>query len=62
MCIKLTEDHSSTNSFYASLGGVTNQEMMSIEMELLTLLNFKLTISAEEFDNYKAGLCQFSAE
>ena len=51
--IKLTEDDTCLNSFYARLGGVSNDEMLRVESQFLKLLDFNVFISKEEFVTYQ---------
>lgn len=44
------------NSYYARLGGVSNQEMVRIELEFLKLLDFKVHISKDEFSKYERDM------
>lgn len=40
------------NAFYARVGGVTNAELNRLEMELLFLLDFEMTVSSRVFESY----------
>lgn len=44
------------NSYYARLGGVTNQEMVRIELEFLKLINFNAYISKAEYKKYSMDI------
>jgi hypothetical protein len=41
------------NSYYARLGGVTNDEMMKLELDFLKLIDFKSHVSTKEFNKYQ---------
>lgn len=55
------------NAFYARVGGVSNPELNKLELELLFLLDFDVTVSARVFESYcqhleKEMLCNGIAE
>lgn len=54
--IKLTDDDTYLNTYYARLGGVTTQEMVRIELEFLKLLNFNAHVTEDEFEKYKEDI------
>ncbi|KAG6420430.1 hypothetical protein SASPL_116957 [Salvia splendens] len=41
-----------TNAFYARVGGVSNPELNKLELELLFLLDFEVTVSSRVFESY----------
>ncbi|CAI2358842.1 unnamed protein product [Moneuplotes crassus] len=59
LAIKLTEDDACNNEFYARLGGVSNQEMLELELQLLQLIDFNLVISKEEFTSYQREMASY---
>lgn len=40
------------NAFYARVGGVSNAELNKLELELLFLLDFGVTVSSRDFESY----------
>lgn len=52
IAIKYNEDEYYDNKFYAKVGGLTLKEMNNLEINYLSLIDFKLYISEEVFDNY----------
>ena len=55
------------NAFYARVGGVSNPELNKLELELLFLLDFDVTVSSRVFETYcqhleKEMLCSGIAE
>ena len=56
IAIKYNEDEYYDNKFYAKVGGLTLKEMNNLEINYLSLIDFKLYISEEVFDNYFENL------
>ena len=56
IAIKYNEDEYYDNKFYAKVGGLTLTEMNNLEINYLSLIDFKLYISEEVFDNYFENL------
>ena len=54
--IKMTEDDTCKNTYYARLGGVSNAEMVRLEVEFMKLVDFQVNITEFEFKAYKADL------
>lgn len=55
------------NAFYARVGGVSNAELNKLEIELLFMLDFGVTVSSRVFESYcqhleKEMLCNGSIE
>lgn len=40
------------NAFFARIGGISNFELNKLELELLFLLNFRLTVTSSVFQRY----------
>lgn len=57
LAAKFWDDHYYSNRHYAKVGLVMLQEMNFLELRLLKLLQFRLTISPEEFQNYQSTIC-----
>lgn len=53
---KFFEDDYYKNSYYSNVGGISTTELNSLELELLTLLEFDLFVSAEDFTSYAHAL------
>ncbi|XP_059661043.1 cyclin-U1-1 [Cornus florida] len=49
---KMLDDVHYNNAFYARVGGVSNAELNKLEMELLFLLDFGVTVSSRVFESY----------
>ena len=56
MAIKYNEDEFYDNKFYAKVGGLSLNEMNNLEINYLSLIDFKLYISEEVFDTYFENL------
>lgn len=53
---KAISDSYCSNSFYAKVGGISTKEINTLELELLFLLDWRLTCSADVLDHYYANL------
>ncbi|XP_058092268.1 cyclin-U1-1-like [Magnolia sinica] len=49
---KVLDDVHYNNAFYARVGGVSNAELNRLELELLFLLDFGVTVSSRVFESY----------
>ncbi|XWS68509.1 hypothetical protein CRYUN_Cryun04dG0096700 [Craigia yunnanensis] len=49
---KILDDAHYNNAFYARVGGVSNAELNRLELELLFLLDFGVTVSSRVFESY----------
>ncbi|KAF3443728.1 hypothetical protein FNV43_RR13418 [Rhamnella rubrinervis] len=49
---KMLDDMHYNNAFYARVGGVSNAELNRLELELLFLLDFGVTVSSRVFESY----------
>ncbi|KAL2474194.1 Cyclin-U1-1 [Forsythia ovata] len=49
---KILDDVHYNNAFYARVGGVSNTELNKLEIELLFLLDFGVTVSSRVFESY----------
>ncbi|XP_057787227.1 cyclin-U1-1-like [Salvia miltiorrhiza] len=49
---KTLDDEHYNNAFYARVGGVSNSELNKLELELLFLLDFDVTVSSRIFESY----------
>ena len=58
--IKYNEDLIFENKYYSEVAGVSIKEFNSLEREFLTIINFNLYISDEEFLKYKFYLEKYS--
>ena len=52
LATKFYDDEVFKNAFYASLGGVTVQELNFLEIDLLNMLKFSLVVPVETYDQY----------
>ncbi|XVF13359.1 hypothetical protein REPUB_Repub08aG0201600 [Reevesia pubescens] len=53
---KILDDEHYNNAFYARVGGVSNTELNRLELELLSLLDFGVTVSSRVFESYCSHL------
>ncbi|KAF5481113.1 hypothetical protein F2P56_001793 [Juglans regia] len=49
---KMLDDEHYNNAFFARVGGVSNAELNRLELELLSLLDFGVTVSSRVFEIY----------
>ncbi|XP_044466747.1 cyclin-U1-1-like [Mangifera indica] len=49
---KMIDDMHYNNAFYARVGGVSNAELNKLELELLFLLDFGVSVSSRVFESY----------
>jgi hypothetical protein len=49
---KFLDDFYYKNEFYAKIGGISKQEMNTLELELMETFDFSLFIREDEFMNY----------
>ncbi|XVE49766.1 hypothetical protein DITRI_Ditri01bG0107800 [Diplodiscus trichospermus] len=49
---KILDDAHYNNAFYARVGGMSNAELNRLELELLFLLDFGVTVSSRVFESY----------
>jgi len=58
MCsAKFLDDHYCNNLYYAKVGGVSNSELNSLEVEFLALTNFDLFVQSENYFKFLRELC-----
>jgi len=53
---KFFDDKYYNNAYYARVGGISTKEMNTMELEFLYLVNFKLHVTPEVFEQYKSEL------
>ena len=56
---KFFEDKYYKNSYYARVGGISNPELNVLESQFLQMIDFKLFVSTEEYENYRNTLIQY---
>jgi hypothetical protein len=59
MAIKYNEDDYYSNTFYAKVGGVTMQELNSLEVEFTKLIKYNLFVDIEVYNKYKIYLMHY---
>jgi hypothetical protein len=59
---KLSDDLHYHNGFWAKIGGVTNAEMNSLEMKVMSLLGWSAHVPKHEFDRYRDALAALRGE
>lgn len=52
MRVLLCDSRHYNNAFYARVGGVSNVELNRLEIDLLFLLNFEMTVHSRVFESY----------
>ena len=57
---KFFDDKFYKNSYYSKVGGISNSEMNTLEIQFLLFIDFELFVSPEEFNKYKENLSLFS--
>jgi hypothetical protein len=57
---KFFDDLFYNNAFYAKLGGVTALEINALEVDLLSLLNFSLFVTSEQYAKYHGELQSYA--
>ncbi|KAG8066352.1 hypothetical protein GUJ93_ZPchr0004g38549 [Zizania palustris] len=53
---KVLDDFHHNNAFFARVGGVSNAEMNKLELELLAVLEFEVSVSHRVYELYRAHL------
>ncbi|KAJ3693635.1 hypothetical protein LUZ60_009115 [Juncus effusus] len=53
---KVLDDLHHNNAFFARVGGISNSELNKLELELLFLLDFSVTVSSNVFERYYSHL------
>jgi Cyclin len=56
---KFFEDKYYKNSYYSKVGGISNIELNTLELQFLLLIDFQLYVSDEEYEKYQHTLMQF---
>ncbi len=62
LAAKFLDDNHDTNRTYAQIGGVTNEEINQLELELVHLLDFSLTFSVDEYERCRGALLNAAAK
>ena len=52
VAVKLYEDHFYNNAYYSRIAGIPCLELNQLEVELLSLLEYDLTVTSEQYDKY----------
>lgn len=61
LAVKYLEDEVHSNGYYARVGGLTIDEMNSLELKLLKVLDWDVSVSPETFAVYEEGMMQTAA-
>lgn len=56
---KYYEDNPINNKTFAELVGINCDELLNLEMEFMSMIDFKLYIKEEEFEKYKQKIAKF---
>jgi len=56
LAAKFFDDHYYNNAYYGKVGGVSNSEVNSLEIEFLFMVNFNLFVATEEYNVYNQRL------
>jgi len=60
LAAKFFDDHYYNNAYYGKVGGVSNSEVNSLEIEFLFMVNFNLFVATEEYNVYNQRLMTHS--
>ncbi len=52
VAVKYIDDFYYKNEYYAKIGGITREEIDSMEIEMMSNFNFTVFINQNEFINY----------
>lgn len=58
LAVKYLEDEVHSNVYYAKVGGLTPEEMNALEIKLLEVLDWNLSVSPETYADFEEGLIQ----
>lgn len=58
LAIKYVDDEVFSNAHYARVGGVTVKELNELEMKMLSIMDWKMTVSPETYALFEDGLVQ----
>lgn len=58
LAAKFHDDHYFPNAYYAKVGGIPLRDFNAAEVHFLNLLQWRLLVNADEYDQYKTGLAQ----
>jgi len=53
---KFFDDVYYNNAYYARVGGISNSEVNSLEMEMLRMISFSLFVQPEQYERYRGSL------
>jgi len=53
---KFFDDVYYNNAYYARVGGISNAEVNSLEMEMLRMISFSLFVQPEQYERYRCSL------
>ena len=56
IAIKYFEDEIYSNNYFAQIGGINIEELLKLELNISTLLDFQFFISEKTFEQFKAAL------
>lgn len=56
LAAKFFDDQYYNNAYYAQIGGVSTEEINTLEVEFLFMINFSLYVSREIYDQYRQEL------
>lgn len=59
LAIKMHDDFSFKNSYYAKISGVPNHELNDLEKSFLQWIEYSLLVNKEEYDKYYTSLTNF---
>lgn len=61
LAVKFFDDVYYSNAYYAKVGGVRTREVNALESHFLQLIEWKLHVTPEEFDQYRSHVCTVGA-
>merc|ERR1712066_1082081 len=57
LAAKFFDDVYYSNAYYAKVGGVKTREVNTLEMQFLILIDWRLNVTPEEYDQYRSHVC-----
>ncbi|CAE8593267.1 unnamed protein product, partial [Polarella glacialis] len=57
LSVKFFDDVYYSNAYYAKVGGVRTKEVNVLEAQFLHLIDWRLAVTSEEFDQYRSHVC-----
>jgi hypothetical protein len=59
LAIKMQDDFSCKNSYFAQISGISSHEINYLEMNFLQWIEYRLLVNSEEYEKYYASLTNY---